>query len=268
MKHLLTFVIVVMAIVISACTLQPPQVGVVNTVDMPEQTAPADPTAMPAATPVVAVPGSNVGLEQTSTIAPWKVDQSPPNVVWYYGCEVVAGIQSTYSNGQCIWRTENPNQARHVWVPAAYIANAGTNGELEYGPCTYAGVHGGISFTLPTNVVLTDDESLWNWEPPKCDLDTTKELDEDGNLINRDQTQTNTSDQAANKFPPCPTITDFKLDGEQDEFGGCPYVTTVAGGAPFIVPDDWWGYTSHKNYPPGNAGKQGGVTLYPGTMPN
>jgi hypothetical protein len=62
----------------------------------------------------------------------WVVDQSAPNEVLYYGCEVVAGIQPTYAVGQCIWRTANPNEAVPVWVPSAYIANGGTDGKEEY----------------------------------------------------------------------------------------------------------------------------------------
>ncbi len=289
-----------LALVVSACSIPTPEMGTrpVGSLEEAEmaqtQAQPADagpatavpteepaptatpvvaPTPMAPATPVVAVPGDSGNPDQTATVEPWKVDQSPPNIVWYYGCEVIAGIQPDYNMGQCIWRTRNPSDARSVWVPGAYIANGGTNGQEEYGPCTFAGTHAGLSFTLPTNVVLTEDQSLWNWEPPKCQVDTSKEWDQHGNPISRDQTQSNTGNQTgtgavSTGFPPCPDIADFKLNGQQDEFGGCPYVTTVAGGANFNVPENWWGYTTHRNYPPGNAGKQGGVTLYPGAMPN
>ncbi len=260
MKHLVTMLVsLVVIVIVTACSLQVPQAGVLNTADAPVQ--PASPTQVVGQPPVQATPSS-------TAIPAWDVDQSAPNVVWYYGCEVVAGIQPTYNNGQCVWRTGNPNEARHVWVPAAYIANAGTNGELEYGPCTYAGVHGGISFTLPTNVVLTDDASLWNWEPPVCDLDTTKEWDMDGKLIDGRQAQSTVTPPSTQSVTlDCPVIPNFEMK-QRVEGDGCQYVSTVTGGAEFPVPNGWWGYTTHKNYPPGNAGKQGGVTLYPGSMPS
>jgi hypothetical protein len=133
-----------------------------------------------------------------------------------------------------------------------------------------------LSFTLPTNVVLTDDKSKWNWQPPKCDVDTTRVWDKDGRpvgssnaagmaAVSNATTSTGSNGCAAAMPTTAPEVDGFKL--VQPVEGGYQYVSIDKGGAALTVPTCWWGHTAVKNYPSGSAGKQGGVTLYYGPLP-
>ena len=217
------------------------------------QAAGAAPQGAPEPT---AVPSANTDSDAGAPLAWSNVTISPPNVVKKVACPaLIAGIAPLTRMGQCIWRTPSPQESRHVWVPAGFIATGGTNGREAWAPCTYAGVHSGLSFTLPADVVLVEDPSEVTWTPPACEVDTTQELNEMRQPVGA-------TDQTSADSVQCPIVAGIQTTSIED---GCLWKAEPAKNFG-KVPVGWVAYygdpvqTAAEGL---NLGRQGQVSLYP-----